>query len=146
MFSITLKRQLEAIKAATTLNETHHGHLQNEQLEYFQACLQSLRGQQTMMRKSEKVEENAWKAYQVAFRIALKKKKKLHIETAEDLMSPAANDVCGTLLVTDEYAKTDEYPAVRRQSLSKLSEKWTHGTYRKSLHKSFAHPLCYGEV
>lgn len=83
--------------------ETNHGHLKDKPLEYFQARLQSLQGQQTMMRNSAKVGELALKASkQVALRIAKCKKT---YTIAEDLILPAATDMCKTMFGNDEYAK-----------------------------------------
>ncbi len=80
--------------------ETNHGHLRDKPLEYFQANLKSFKGQQTIMRKSAKVGELALKAsYQVALRIAQCKKP---YQIAEDLILPAATDMCKTMFGNDD--------------------------------------------
>lgn len=80
--------------------ETNHGHLRDKPLEYFQANLKSFKGQQTIMRKSAKVGELALKAsYQVALRIAQCKKP---YQIAEDLILPAATDMCKTMFGVDD--------------------------------------------
>ena len=54
--------------------ETTHSHLKDKPVEYFQASLKSLQGQQILIRKSAKVGELALKcSYQIALRIAQKK-------------------------------------------------------------------------
>ncbi|XP_073711553.1 zinc finger MYM-type protein 6-like [Misgurnus anguillicaudatus] len=80
--------------------ETNHGHLRDKPLEYFQASLRTLRGQQTIMKKSAKIGELALKAsYKVALRIAQSKKP---YTVAEDLILPAAIDMCNTIFGNDD--------------------------------------------
>uniref|UniRef100_A0A8C5GFF6 Uncharacterized protein n=1 Tax=Gouania willdenowi TaxID=441366 RepID=A0A8C5GFF6_GOUWI len=79
--------------------ETTHGHLKDENVEYFQTCLKSLQGQQTLMKKSAKVGELALKcSYQVALRIAQKKQP---YTIGEDLILPSATDMCKTMYGND---------------------------------------------
>lgn len=71
--------------------ETHHSFLKAKPIEYMQQMLRDFKGQQTLMRKSAKVSENALKAsYLVALRVA--QCKKPHT-IAEQLILPAAIDV-----------------------------------------------------
>ena len=82
--------------------EAHHGSLKAKPIEYMQQMLREFKGQQTTMRKSAKISENALKAsYLVALRVA-KCKKPHTIE--EQLILPAAVDMCRAL-INDECAK-----------------------------------------
>lgn len=79
--------------------ETTHSHLKEKPIEYFQANLKSLRGQQTLIRKSSKVGELALKcSFQMALRIAQKKKP---YTIGEDLIMPVATEMCQTMYGSD---------------------------------------------
>uniref|UniRef100_A0A8P4GCM0 SCAN domain-containing protein 3 n=1 Tax=Dicentrarchus labrax TaxID=13489 RepID=A0A8P4GCM0_DICLA len=79
--------------------ETTHSHLKDKPVGYFQTCLKSLQGQQTLMRKSATVGELALKcSYQVALRIAQKKEP---YTLGEDLILPSATDMCKTMYGND---------------------------------------------
>lgn len=67
----------EAMKPSKLLRhiETHHSSLIGKPIEYMQQMLRDFKGQQTLIRKSAKVRENALKAsYVVILRVAKCKK------------------------------------------------------------------------
>src|SRR4029434_16270 len=81
-----IKRNYETIKAATTLKDNPRSLERKKTFNI--SCLKSFEGQQTLMRQSAKVCEQALKAsYQVALRVAQTKQPYV---IAESLILPAA--------------------------------------------------------
>ena len=85
--------------------DSKHKHLLGKPLDYFQNCLRSFQGQQTTDRQqADRYFQKAKvgkASYQVAYRVAQCKKT---YTIDEQLILPAATDMCKTMLSNDECA------------------------------------------